>query len=68
MNLGSTEMMYLQERKGGEGLGYPGLDRCPSCLSKTHPPQDTGQEPKVSIIITVRESVISIPPQPYSSD
>lgn len=40
--LDSTEMMYLQDRIEGEGRGYPGLDRCPLCLSNIQPPHDTG--------------------------
>ena len=51
VNLGFTEIMYLQDKFGGEVPGYPGLDRCPSCLSNVQPPQDTGHGPKTCIIL-----------------
>ena len=62
VNLDSAEIMYLQDKEGGEGLGYPGLDRCPVCLSNIQPPQDTRHgNTKASIIVERRrDSVVHL--------
>ena len=61
VNLDSAEIMYLQDKEGGEGLGYPGLDRCPVCLSNIQPPQDTRHGTKASIIVERRrDSVVHL--------
>ncbi len=60
MSLGSTAMMYLQDRKGGEAWGYPGLDRCPSCLSNIQPPQDTGQGERSKYYCSKKNAMLTI--------